>query len=199
MNKIVAIVGMCGAGKSIVADEFVKAGYQYLRFGQITMDEIKRRGLPVTEESEKEVREGFRKKHGMAAYAILNLPKINELFKRGDVVADGLYSWSEYKVLKEKYGDKLIVVAVCASPQMRYARLGDRSKKIKKDERLRYRSFTPEEARARDYAEIENVEKGGPIAMADYTIINDGSFEDLYKKIDEILATIRREDEKGKD
>ena len=32
--------------------------------------------------------------------------------------------------------------------------------------------------------EIENLEKGGPIAIADYFIINDGSLEQLHQKID---------------
>lgn len=191
MNKVVAIVGMCGAGKSIVADEFVKARYRYLRFGQITLDEVKRRGLKPNEKLEKEIREGFRKKHGMAAFAIVNMPKIDEFLKKGDVVADGLYSWSEYKALKEKYGDNLIVVAVYAPPALRYDRLSQRSQDVLEDKNLRYRSFTHKEAKARDYAEIENIEKGGPIAMADYTIINTGSVSDLNKQTKDILTRLR--------
>jgi len=35
-NKLVCIVGMCGAGKSEVADVFIENGYEYIRFGQIT-------------------------------------------------------------------------------------------------------------------------------------------------------------------
>jgi hypothetical protein len=36
----------------------------------------------------------------------------------------------------------------------------------------------------RDWSEIENLEKGGPIAIADYFIINDGSLEQLHQRID---------------
>ena len=42
-NKIVCITGLCGSGKSEVADFFVKQNYAYFRFGQITLDEIKKR------------------------------------------------------------------------------------------------------------------------------------------------------------
>ena len=49
----------------------------------------------------------MRKEHGMGAYAILNIPKFDELLKKGNVVGDGLYSWSEYKILKEKYQQDL--------------------------------------------------------------------------------------------
>lgn len=190
MNKLVCIVGMCGAGKSIVADEFVKAGYQYLRFGQITLDEVKRRGLPPSEKLEKEIREGFRQVHGMAAFAILNIPKFDQLLKKDNVVGDGLYSWSEYKVLKEKYGDNLLMLAIYAPPKLRYQRLNKRMESIIEDPKLRFRSFTPEEAQSRDYAEIENVEKGGPIAMADYTIINIGSMKEVIKRTKEIIEEI---------
>ena len=60
MNKFIAIVGMAGAGKSVVADELIERGYQFFRFGQITMDILKERGLPPTEENERAVREGVR-------------------------------------------------------------------------------------------------------------------------------------------
>jgi hypothetical protein len=39
------------------------------------------------------------------------------------------------------------------------------------------------EFQARDYSEIENIEKGGPIAMADYLVVNEGSLKDLHKKL----------------
>jgi len=48
------------------------------------------------------------------------------------------------------------------------------------------RPLNKKAAIARDYSEIENVEKGGPIAMADYIIINEGTLKDLHKKLDGI-------------
>ena len=182
MNKLVAIVGMCGSGKSVLADTLVERGYGFLRFGQITLDEIKRRGLEPSEELEREIREGFRAEHGMAAFAILNIPKFDSLLEQGHVVGDGLYSWDEYKVLKDRYGENLIVVAIYAPPKMRYARLEARSSGAD-DPDLRNRGFSREEAKSRDYAELENLAKGGPIAMADYTIVNDSTLEEYQEKI----------------
>jgi len=179
---------MPGAGKSVVADELVKKGFAFLRFGQITLDIVKERGLEPNEKIEKEIREGLRKEHGMAAFAVLNIPKIDELLEKSDVAVDGLYSWSEYKVLKEKYGDLMSVVAVFAPPEMRYERLADRS--VSGDVAQRFRNFTKEEAKSRDYAEIENLEKGGPIAMADFTVVNTGTLDELKEKIGEVLSQI---------
>lgn len=188
-NKVICIVGMAGSGKSIASDELVKKGFAYLRFGQITLDKIKEQGLETNEANEKMVREGFRKEHGMGAYAVLNIPKLDALLKNSNVVVDGLYSWSEYKILKEKYGDFLYVVAVYAPPKVRYERLKDRA--VKGDSQKRFRNLDEETAKARDYAEIENVEKGGPVAMADFTILNTGTIEGLKEKIGEILKEIQ--------
>jgi dephospho-CoA kinase len=112
----------------------------------------------------------------MAAFAVLNLPKIEEALKKGNVIVDGLYSWSEYKVLKEKFGTGLSVLAVFTPIKDRYYRLSIRD----------IRPLSEEEARSRDYAEIENIEKGGPIAMADYTVVNDEDIQSLRNKLDKI-------------
>jgi dephospho-CoA kinase len=188
-NIIICIVGMAGSGKSIVSDEIVKRGFSYLRFGQITLDKIKKQGLEVNEVNEKAMREGFRKEHGMGAFAILNIPKIDELIQKSNVVVDGLYSWSEYKILKEKYGDIMKVVAVYAPPELRYSRLEIRN--AENDDKKRFRPFTKEEAKSRDYSEIENIEKGGPIAMADFTIVNTDTAEKLREEVIKIISIIK--------
>ncbi|MCG2690079.1 AAA family ATPase [Candidatus Parcubacteria bacterium] len=188
-NKVIAIVGMAGAGKSLVSDFLVGKGFAFLRFGQITLDEVKKRGV-AGEAEERKIREGFREKHGMAAFALLNMPKLDGLLEKSNVVVDGLYSWSEYKVLKEKYGENLKVIAVYAPPCLRHERLVNRNTKRKNDENLRFRSFSREEAVARDFAEIEKSDKGGPIAMADFTIVNTSSIKAVGDALKEILKKI---------
>lgn len=185
-NKIICVVGMPGAGKSLVSDELVKHGFAFLRFGQITLDKVKEMGFEPTEAIEKKIREDLRKEYGMAVFAALNIPKIDELLSQSSIVIDGLYSWSEYEALKEKYGDLVRVIAVCAPPGLRYERLA--SRRVENDGALRFRPFTKEEAKSRDYSEIKNLEKGGPIAMADFTIVNTGTIEEAKAKVSEILS-----------
>jgi dephospho-CoA kinase len=179
--KVVAIVGMAGAGKSEVARVFGKHGFKKLRFGDITDEELKNRGLESNEENERYIRQQLRKEHGMAAYAKLNLPRIDSSLKSSNVVVDGLYSWEEYILLKEYYGGQFTMVAVWASPATRHGRLAHRAK----------RPLTLEEAASRDKAEIENINKGGPIAMADFTIVNEASLEELEKETERVLAALK--------
>jgi dephospho-CoA kinase len=177
-RNIIATVGMCGSGKSVVAERLERLGFGKVYFGGLTIDEVRRRGLEVNETSERAVREELRRTHGMGAFALLSLPKIEALRKEGKrVLIDGLYSFSEYKILKEKYGGGLLVLAVFTPRALRYERLAARKE----------RPLTAEEALSRDCAEIENIEKGGPIALADFTIVNDGTPDDLVRRLDEIL------------
>ena len=179
--KVVSIVGMTGAGKSEVARVFEENGFIRIRFGDLTDDEIEKRGLELNEENERYIRELLRKQYGMSAYAKLNLPRIDSALKRSDVVIDGLYSWEEYTFLKTYYQEDFYVVAVWASPRTRYARLTSRLN----------RCLTLEEAANRDRAEIENINKGGPIAMADFTIINESSLENLEKEAKRITSELK--------
>lgn len=180
MTKVVSIVGMAGSGKSEVAKVFEKSGFAKVRFGDITDEEVRRRGLELNEQNERLVRQELRAEHGMAAYAKLSLPKIDALLQTGNAVVDGLYSWEEYLLMKERYGSRFAVVAVWASPGTRHQRLARRP----------VRPLTPEEAASRDIAEIENLNKGGPIAMADFTIINESSLNDLERETRKVLAAL---------
>jgi len=178
--RVISIVGMAGSGKSEVAAVFEKKGYKKIRFGDITDAEIKKRGLKLNEDNERLIRQELREKHGMAAYAKLNQPKIDAALKSGNVVIDGLYSWEEYTLLKNRYGDNFHIVAVFASPATRYLRLATRQ----------VRPLTTEEAAGRDVAELKNTNKGGPIAMADYTIINESTLKILEKETGKVIAAI---------
>ena len=179
--KVVAIVGMAGAGKSEVAGVFEEHGFKRVRFGDITDQELERRGLEANEENERHIRQQLRSEHGMAAYAQLNLHRIDDSLKSSDVVIDGLYSWEEHVFLKEYYGGHFTAVAIWASPATRYARLARRA----------VRALKPEEAAGRDRSEIESINKGGPIAMADFTMVNEGSLEQLRKGTGGIISRLQ--------
>ncbi len=179
--NVIALVGMPGSGKSEVARVFESGAYHRIRFGDMTDEEVKKRKLKLSEENERIVREELREKHGMAAYAMLNLPRIEAALKTSHVVIDGLYSWEEYKFLKERLGADLRVVAVWSPPALRYRRLRGRP----------VRPLTVEQAAARDYAEIENVNKGGPIAMADFTISNCSTLESLVEQAENVIRVLK--------
>lgn len=178
--SVLFLVGMSGAGKSTCVEHLENKGIPSVYFGGIVVDETKKRhGGETNETWEKEVREELRAKDGMAALAFRIIKQVDKLLETHDkVVADGLYSWSEYKVIKEHYGDKALVVALTAPRKTRHKRLLHRP----------VRPLTEEQITSREYAEIENIEKGGPIANADYTVNNDRDPVELLEELDRILT-----------
>lgn len=180
-SNALSLVGMPGAGKTICAEHLRGRGYFTLRFGAVVVDEVKRRGWEVNPANERIVREALRAEHGMAAMAVISLPTLKHaLARHQSIIIDGLYSLSEYKLLIDELGAPLVLVAVAAPRRLRYQRLSARPE----------RPLTPLEARERDMREIETLEKGGPIAMADYTLINDGAPSLLLQKLDALLESL---------
>lgn len=177
---ILAFVGMPGAGKSEAVAYIDKKGIPFVRFGQLTEEGVSEKGLELTPANEKLVREQIRSELGMAAYAIKAKPKITDLLSTNRVIAiDGLYSWEEYAYLKNEFLS-LILIHIYAEPKIRYARLAERT----------IRPVLLSESRQRDIAELETLNKGGPIAISDYMIENQTNLDDLHSKIDTLLQRL---------
>jgi dephospho-CoA kinase len=172
--RLIAIVGMPGAGKSLAADFFRSKGLPVLRFGDQTDIGLEEQGLPLIEANERKYREDLRRELGMAAMAIKIKPRIEKaLEKSSTVILDGLYSWEEYVHLKEKF-PSIELLCIYARPETRYSRLGHRP----------VRPLGRKEAEGRDISEIENLNKGGPIARADYLVINEGTEGEFRKNLE---------------
>ena len=176
--KLLAVVGMSGAGKSVITDYLEDNKWKKIYFGGITYKLMKEAGIERTEDgkSEKEFREKLRKEHGPECYAKFLEPEIRESLNDNNVVLDGLYSWYEYKYLIDKFPD-LKLLCVVTDKEIRYQRVAERVE----------RAFDREAIVYRDLSEIENLFKGGPIAYADYYILNNGTEEEAIERLKKIL------------
>jgi len=183
MNKIIlAIVGLPGAGKTETVEHLIREkNWPKVYFGDVTFDEMKKDNIEINEANERKMRESIRARLGMGAYAILNIPKIQELYKNGNVIVESLYSWEEYLEMKKEFGDSFKVLAIYSNPETRISRMANRP----------IRPLNREDMISRDYAQIENSHQAGPIARADWTIVNEGTKEDLYKQIDQIVEELK--------
>ena len=182
MRIILAIVGLPGAGKTEAANYLEKkTGWPKVYFGQAVIDEVKKRGLPINEQNEKLAREELRAQHGIAALAIANLPKIKALLGESSVILESLYSWEEYLEIKKHFSEAFKVLAIYSSPATRIIRMKIRP----------VRPLSAADLQARDYAQIENLHQAGPIARADWTIVNEGTLVELFENIDNILLSFR--------
>lgn len=180
--KIIAFVGLTGSGKSTAVEYLTDKGYPKVYFGGIVLDEVARRGFELTQENEQPIREELRETEGKDFVVKRIISQLHGLIGAGQhrIVADGLYTWTEYKELKHAFPGELTVVAVVTSKHLRKQRMANRP----------HRPLNAEEVDQRDWAEIENLEKGGPIAIADYYVVNNSTLDALHAQLDSVVKTI---------
>ena len=180
--KIVAFVGMSGSGKSVALDYLTDKGIPKVYFGGMIYKEMEKRGITRTPDSERDFREMIRETEGKDWVVRQVIDEVHNLANAGQrrIVLDGVYSWTEMKTLKHEFPGMMTFVAIVVPKKLRYKRVAIRPE----------RPFSEEEIKERDRSEIENLEKGGPIAAADYYVLNDGSVDDMKKKLAGILEEI---------
>jgi dephospho-CoA kinase len=180
--KIIAFVGLTGSGKSAAVEYLTDKGYPKVYFGGVIYEAMEKAGVPIGEENEKTFRIEIREREGQDFVVREIIKQIHNLIDAGQkrIIADGIYSWDEYKAMKQEFHRDLEVIAVITPKHLRYHRLQSRS------ERPQTEAISIE----RDHKEIETLNKGGPIAMADYFVINDGDKEKLHQNIDAIVSDI---------
>ena len=183
--KILALVGMSGSGKSVAVEYLTGKGVPKVYFGGMIYKEMERRGIERTAdgESEKKFREMIRETEGKDWVVKQVIEEIKNLVTAGQrrIVLDGVYSWTEYVTLKKAFPGELTFVAIVVTKKLRYKRVAERPE----------RPFNRNEIMERDRSEIENLEKGGPIAAADYYILNNGDIKDEEEQLDKILEEIQ--------
>lgn len=177
---ILGVAGSFAAGKGTVVDYLVagKGFAHYSASGFIT-EEIIRRELPVNRDSMIIVANDLRQKYGPTYI-------VDSLYERaqaagGNVIIESLRAVAEVKRIQELGG---FVIGVDASPEVRYERAVSRNSL--KD------NVTYEHWRAQEQAESnpdDDTKQNifGALALADYTIMNDGTIEELQEAVDAFL------------
>ena len=176
--KIIALVGLAGSGKSSAVEYLTKKGFPKIYFGGVIYKAMEEAGIEPTWDNQQKFREEIRQREGKDFVIKRVIKNIRDLINAGQnkIVLDGLYTWSEYKILKHEFPGQVVVIAIVTPKHLRYQRMTKRPE----------RPMQPREVDQRDWSEIENLEKGGPIAIADYFIINDSDLTQLHQKIDAV-------------
>lgn len=180
MRKIIALVGLCGSGKSECSLIFENKGFKLIKINKLVDDELKKRNFEINEINRKNMRNEIKKLYGKSGLIFLAINEIEKYKDNENIIIDGLYSWDEYILLFDKFNEKLKIINIFCDKDIRYNRLENRTN----------RQLNKDIIKKRDFNEIKKLNKGKVIAIADYTIINNKNIKNLEKEIEIILKKI---------
>jgi len=169
----IAFTGMPGSGKTEAVKIAEKKGIRIVRMGEIIWDEVKKQGLTVNDETVAYIATKMREIQGKDFWAQQTLKKIQD----DSLIIDGVRSYEEVMTFKKKL-ENFILVAIHASPQIRYQRILGR-RRI--DDAINLTQIKKRDTRELTWG------IGSVISMADKMFINEGSLEDLHIFVENLL------------
>lgn len=179
---IVGLTGTFAAGKDAVAEYLEEKGFEHFSTGEEVAEIAREKGIETTRDNLRELANKLRDEFGSE---YLSRRIIENKAKTNKIAITGLRQPGEVKYLKSL--KDFYLIAVDAPVELRFQRMRERA-----------RPGDPETLEAMIEKEKKEMEAKGQNAqkihecmqMADYTIINDASFEKLHKEVDGALAEI---------
>jgi len=178
---VLAFAGMPFSGKTEAVKIAKGMDIPVIRMGDMIWEEVRNRGLELSDKNVGTIASQMREKHGKDIWAKKTLEKVKTLGKTDFLVIDGLRNSEEIDMFKKELGRDFIVVAVTVSDEIRHQRAmnrsrGDDSKDIKK-------------IKERDKREL-SWGLGKVIESANIIISNEGAIEEFQKRIERIFDGI---------
>lgn len=180
---LIGITGTDGAGKGIVVKYLVEQkGFSHYSSRSFILKYIEKEGLPTTRNQMRLTANELRKKYGNAFVVQQAYEKAKENNEK-NIVIESLRAVAEGEYLKEKEG---ILLAVDADQGLRYERVKQRRSE---SDNVSFDEFISHEKLEINDPNPHGMQKAKVMEMADYTIFNNGSIEELYLKLEEILKS----------
>ena len=179
---IIGITGAFGSGKSTASDLLVSKGFTKIILSLFLEEEANRRGIKkVTRKTLQDIGNEWRKKYGADILAKKALAFSKEKkFKKA--VVDGIRNPKEIETFRKNGNFKLI--AVVANRRTRFNRL----RGLERREKLDWKLFDKLDDRDLGVGEARSgLQVALCIAMADIFIENNGSLEELERRIQKVV------------
>jgi len=178
-NRVIIIgaVGRYGSGKDEVLKYLKdKHNIPFVSTGDLVREIAGKEGLEPTRENLGKISERYFRELGPGCFVKMLAARLRQSNLKIAGIS-GIRSLEDIRILKETCGKDFILIRVDVSdPHLRFQRMTRRHEA--RDPRS-YEQFLTQEASEEQLFHVGDAEK-----MADYTIDNDGSLDDLHSQID---------------
>jgi dephospho-CoA kinase len=174
--KIIGLTGTNGAGKGAAADYFVSRGFIYVSLSDVIRDALKEEGLALTRDNLIKKGNALRSSGGADYLARKVMEKV-----MGNAVIDSIRNPEEVRYLQRH--KNFILLAIDAPVEIRYARVQQRGRD---ESAANLQEFIHKEEEERSTDPLQQ-QIHACLKMADVTVLNEGSLEDFYKKLERFL------------
>ncbi len=181
--EIIGITGTISSGKGAVVEILKEKGFIHYSASGFILKEIEKRGLEPIRSNYFLVGNDLRKTHS-ASYIIEQLYK--EASASGqDSVIEAVRAVGELEYLRNQAHFHLI--AVDANPKVRFERAIKRNRSV---DRVTYEKFLEDEKNEMKSVNPSEMNLSYCIDHADFKLMNNGTNEELNKKVEEVLSKI---------
>jgi dephospho-CoA kinase len=186
---IIGITGWMAAGKDTVADYLIeKRNFQYISLSDIIRDVLREEGKELTRDNLREKGNELRDKFGPEHLAKKALEKI-ALHPNLDYVVPSIRQSAEVRTLREN--PDFVLWAVVGPIEERFARMQKRNRGD--DALITSLEVLKEKEEAENGGTVNCQEVGVTVGLADVTIDNSGTFDELYAEVDKLISEAKND------
>jgi dCMP deaminase len=179
---IIGLTGKNGSGKTAVSTYLKSRGFEYYSLSDEIREEVRRRGLEITREVLIEVGNELREKFGPGVLAERIL---RNLGNDHNYVIDSIRNPYEVEILRRR--SDFTLLALEADQTKRFERSCARGRESAAQT---LQQFIEEETRELDSDNPANQQLHATRQKADVALNNDGSLEELHRRLDELLPPL---------
>lgn len=181
---LIGITGTDGAGKGTVVEYLVKQrGYLHFSSRGLITRELLQKGLPTDRPHLRQMANELRAQHGDDYLIKAALSEVRESALE-HLIIESIRTTAEVETLKRTGG---ILLAVDADVAVRFARIQGRGSA---SDHVTFEEFVAQEQLEMNDPDPHGMQKAKVMAMTDYTILNNGSVEELHSVIEAALAAL---------
>jgi len=181
--KIIGITGTLGAGKGTIVD-YLASNHAYQHFsvrGYLT-EQIAKTGETINRDSLTHTANALRAQFG-PSYIAEQLWQLAQV-SGNNCIIESIRTLGEVNALKAK--GNFTLFSVDTDRALRYQRILLRASET---DHISFETFSANEDRELQSADPNKQNLSACMAQADFHFLNNGTFQDLYKQIDQVIHT----------